>query len=80
MREDTNELVLLGFQKIWGGLTERVSSGMFVSTTSPARCGTMIEALNVAFRPGSSKHGNAERAPVASNCVTMIGGVCGEAF
>jgi hypothetical protein len=56
----------------------RRSSGMFVSTASPARCGTMMEAANVALRPGSSKQGKAERAPVASNCVTMMGGVCGE--
>ena len=56
----------------------RRSSGMFVSTASPARCGTMMEAVNVALRPGSSKQGKAERAPVASNCVTMMGGVCGE--
>ena len=73
------ENVLLGLLMFWGvGLTERVSSGMLVSTTRPARCGTMTEALNVAFRPGSSKHGKADRAPVASNCVTIIGGVCGE--
>ena len=42
----------------------RPTSGMFDRTASPARCGTMICTVNSAFRAGSSKQGNAERAPV----------------
>ena len=41
---------------------------MFEIATSPF--GATIVMSNVAFIAGSSKHGNARRASVASNCVT----------